>query len=1344
VAQSVAAQPASEAGLPLVQTFEGIVSTTQVLAADQGPDGLIYVGSPQGLLVYDGVRWEQVDLYGDIPQTVALDVGPDGRVWAGAREGVGVFAPDSVGALAYTSLLDRLPEAEREVGRVNTVAVLDDAVYFGSGSRLLRWDGAALDTWDIGPDATTTVAGGAVYVHSPDRGLRQFVGGAFQPVPGGDVFSRPTPVAAIPALDGGIIAVTEGGLWSHDGRAFRPAPTAADGYFREHTVHPDNVARLPDGGLAVGTAAGGLVVLDADGGLRQIVDVDAGLPAPSVFDVLVDRDGGVWMGTPEGVARLGPGPVSVLDERVGLEGNVIRIQRYGGRLYLATSSGVLRLVPSEEPGRPARAVRVPGVTEGCTALLPTESGLLAGCTSGPFRVGARMERLAEVDMTYALAPVPGRPDLVWVGARGDGLVLLHREGGRWRADPPVDDVGSGVVSVLAEADGPVWLGTTTGEVVRVRDAYGAAPRVDRWDADDGLDETFWVKVWELDGRPAFGTMNGLFHYRPGRSPAFQIEPGLGLTILANARGFPNAFLIDVGPDGGVWYYGGDDLAVARPEGDDWTIDRTPVQHLDRLGAFHALTVEADGTVWLGGTPGLVRRGPGGAAAQAPYPALVRRVSTVGADSLLSGGYAPGRLASALGAEVDALRFEYGATSFVGTAPLQFRYRLVGLDEEWSPWSDEAAKEYTNLPPGAYTFEVQAEDAGAVQSTVGSLAFAIAPPWYGTAWARLAFVALALAGLVGLVAGASSWRTRRLSERADALEAAVDQRTAEVERQKVQLEAQTDQLATQADQLRELDRAKSRFFANVSHEFRTPLTLTIGPLEDLRDGMHGELGGDARETVGLALRSARRVMTLINQILDVAKLDAQSVRLQARPLGLGTTVDALADAFAPLAERLGVTLDLDRPARPVEVWADPDALDKVLSNLLSNAFKFTPGGGAVRLAVAVEAGGGDGAAPGEAVVTVADTGPGVAPEHLPHLFDRFYQADGATVHRRPGTGIGLALAHELAALHGGTLAVESEAGVGSTFTLRLPLGRDHLAPDQIAPEGAAPPEAETWSDHVDDDVEADAPPVSDPDDGEDRTTVLVVDDHAGIRAYLRRHLEGDYRVVEAADGAEALALARERLPDLVVSDVMMPVMDGVALCRALKADPATDFVPVVLLTAKAGEEATLAGLDALADDYVTKPFNVREVRARVENLIRQRRRLRDRWAGVSGDGHADEPVPPPAPPEPAGDDPERAALRAAVHEAIEAHLADEDFGVDPLAAAVGLSRSALYRQLGDGPTPAVLLRGARLARGARLLEGGAGTVAEVAYAVGFRSVSHFSRAFRDEHGVPPSAYAERSA
>ena len=733
-----------------------------------------------------------------------------------------------------------------------------------------------------------------------------------------------------------------------------------------------------------------------------------------------------------------------------------------------------------------------------------------------------------------------------------------------------------------------------------------------------------------------------------------------------------------------------------------------------------------------------RAGRGGGA---PYPALVRRVSTVGTDSLLSGGYAPGRLASALGADIDALRFEYGATSYAGTAPLQFRYRLVGLDDEWSPWSDEAAKEYTNLPPGAYTFEVQAEDAGAVRSTVGSVAFAIAPPWYGTVWARLGFVALALAGLVGLVGGASSWRTRRLSERAVALEAAVDQRTAEVERQKVQLEAQADQLEAQTDQLRELDRAKSRFFANVSHEFRTPLTLTIGPLEDLRDGVHGELGGDARETVGLALRSARRVMTLINQILDVAKLDAQSVRLQARPLDLGAVAGALADAFAPLGERLGVALDLDRPARPVEVWADLDALDKVLSNLLSNAFKFTPGGGAVRLAVAVEDGAG-----GAAVVTVADTGPGIAPEHLPHLFDRFYQADGVTVHRRPGTGIGLALAHELAVLHGGTLAVESAPGEGSTFTLRLPLGRDHLDADQIAPEGAAPPEAETWADRVDDDVEADAPPVSDPDDGEDRTTVLVVDDHAGIRAYLRRHLEGDYRVIEAADGAEALAVTRERLPDLVVSDVMMPVMDGVALCRALKADPATDFVPVVLLTAKAGEEATLAGLDALADDYVTKPFNVREVRARVENLIRQRRRLRERWSAASGDGHADEPAPPPAPPAGDGgsaeDDPERVALRAAVREAVEAHLADEDFGVDALAQAVGLSRSSLYRRLGDGPTPNAMLREARLARGARLLEGGAGTVAEVAYAVGFRSVSHFSRAFREAHGVPPSAYAER--
>ncbi len=389
------------------------------------------------------------------------------------------------------------------------------------------------------------------------------------------------------------------------------------------------------------------------------------------------------------------------------------------------------------------------------------------------------------------------------------------------------------------------------------------------------------------------------------------------------------------------------------------------------------------------------------------------------------------------------------------------------------------------------------------------------------------------------------------------------------------------------------------------------------------------------------------------------------------------------------------------------------------------------------------------------MTVRDTGPGIPADQLGTLFERFSQGEKSEM--QPGTGIGLALAKELAELHGGILTVESEVGVGRTFTLRLPLAESQ-GDGEMPSEGFLvttvihPAEAEVEAEVVETNGSHETRTqngASDADD-EDRTTVLVVDDNADIRAYVRRHLEADgasgdgYRVVEAADGETALAAARERLPDLVVSDVMMPRLDGFGLLEALRADPETDFVPIVLLTARAEAEDRLAGLGLGADDYVTKPFDARELVARVDNLIAQRRRLRERFQQSAPDQNG---APLPAlHPEPVEANSADAEFLEAVRAAVEVGLGDEDFGVDALAEAVGRSRSSLHERLTAliGETPSALLRRMRLERGADLLREGAGTVSEVAYASGFRSVSHFSSSFGKHFGQTPTAYAAEHA
>ncbi len=534
-------------------------------------------------------------------------------------------------------------------------------------------------------------------------------------------------------------------------------------------------------------------------------------------------------------------------------------------------------------------------------------------------------------------------------------------------------------------------------------------------------------------------------------------------------------------------------------------------------------------------------------------------------------------------------------------------------------------------------------------------------------------------------------------------------------------------------------ARSRLFADISHEFRTPLMLTLGPLDDLLEGLHGAIEGAQRSQVTMARRNAGRVLDLINQILDLARLEAGRMPLHAQPLDLTRFVRETAADFAPLAARKTLHLDIEAPDGPVSMDGDQEQLRKVLSNLLSNALKFTPDGGTVRVRLHAD--------DKHAWLSVRDNGPGIAPRDLERVFDRFSRAEGEQG-LPGGTGIGLALAREVVELHGGTLAVESEEGFGSTFTATLPLGiaggtgaasgadpasGAHAAASygDIRDRAVAPPGIPPVVEAAVPDAEA---PSEDAEDAEDVTTVLVVEDDQEIRAYLRTHLARDYRVLEATNGTQGLEMVRSALPDLVLSDVTMPDMDGFDLCRAIKQDPETDFIPVVLLTARAAPEDRVAGLRQEADDYLTKPFRADELLARTANLIASRRRLRERFSGDPLTLHA------------RAVDVESADQRflEQVGNAIEANMDDETYTVERLAHDVAHSRSQLYRKLQDllDESPSDLIRRMRLERAAQLLEQGAGSVSSIAYSVGFKSVSHFSNSFQDAFLVRPSAYRSR--
>ena len=506
----------------------------------------------------------------------------------------------------------------------------------------------------------------------------------------------------------------------------------------------------------------------------------------------------------------------------------------------------------------------------------------------------------------------------------------------------------------------------------------------------------------------------------------------------------------------------------------------------------------------------------------------------------------------------------------------------------------------------------------------------------------------------------------------------------------------------AEESRQLQK---QFFDNVTHELRTPLTLLLGPLETAMDGA---TNSEVVRNLFLARKNGNILLKLIDELLDVARIEAGSMELHLIHADLNAFLQDLADSFNPLARSLGITLTYEPATHVLMLDFDAEKLRKVFSNLLSNALKFTPSGGEVWFKLSGK--------PGEAEVriTVQDTGPGIPKADLPHVFERFYRASKGTTQSVRGVGIGLSLSRDLVGLHAGRIAVTSDKG--ACFEVALPQRNEAVAGDpgtawiQVAevipsPEVAASPGGE-----------------------EGLPLLLLTEDNAEMLAHIRGHLSGHYRMLEASNGEEGFALACEEVPDLIISDVMMPVMDGQEFCQRLKQETATSHIPIILLTARAQAQDRLEGLKIGADAYLTKPFHKEELLAVAANLVASRRLLREKYRQE----HLHTPK------NEASSSMEEQFLQS-VRQVMAAHLADELFGVGQMAEEIGMSRKTLHRKLKAiiGQTPIQFIRQFRLEAAMALLKTKTNPIGEVAFLTGFSSHSYFSKCFTEYFKVSPS-------
>ena len=511
-------------------------------------------------------------------------------------------------------------------------------------------------------------------------------------------------------------------------------------------------------------------------------------------------------------------------------------------------------------------------------------------------------------------------------------------------------------------------------------------------------------------------------------------------------------------------------------------------------------------------------------------------------------------------------------------------------------------------------------------------------------------------------------------------------------------------------LKELDRLKSNFFANISHEFRTPLTLIKGPIEQLEQDPNEKLSID---TIKMIRRNTSRVLNLVNQLLDLSRIDDGNLHLEPTEIDIYKCLRTATSSFNSHAAQRHIDFRVQIPQKILWASFDRDKLEKVVYNLLSNAFKFSDDHSTISINVKHNELG--------LQIQVSDSGKGIPEDKLPFIFDRFYQADGSSTKEHEGSGIGLSLSKELVELMDGTITATSELNKGSFFTVLLPIQEIKIRSVKV----------ENLEERLKNKPIKKEPFRIVKSDSRKLPTILLVEDNNDMRQFIKEQLINLYKVEEAINGEAALRKAIVNPPDLIITDLMMPKMDGIELCRMLKTDVNTSHIPIIMLTAKAGTENKIEGLETGADDYLVKPFDVNELLVRVKNLIEQREKLRKLYVNKE-----------------VIIDPKKITVTSVDQKFLEQVLtllenkfSDSDFGVPLMQETLGMSKTQLHRKLKalTNEAPGELLRNFRLKRAAQLILQKADSVTQIAYQVGFNNLSYFAKCFKDLYGVSPSSY-----
>lgn len=1275
---------------------------SSMLDITQDEDGYIWIGTDgNGLLRFDGVKFTQYSK----ENTAAFHNDTIGKLFFDS-EGVLWIALKGGGIVKYED--ETFSRPLNEFSEVNqfmvTVTETDDgSMWFGSdGGGLYRLKEDSLQNFKT---SNSGIPSNHVFSLAEYKGkllvgfIDRIAEATYDPeMSFRSMESIPHITLSINIIDGFAWLGTGNGLYKYNGTSLQNYKTGGNKFSNHITDFIKDAS-----GNWWATSYNGLFKFDPhEGSLKRKLFYDSPHPYFTIFE---DADQNIWL-PPVGVGltRIRPTIFTSFPRSSEVPGTGYSVQQLGNKDFAISSTEGLFRYRNGSVSHLVKDMSTIG-----PLLVDSKKRLWIGSNSGGVSryENGSIRTVALPDLSIN-ALYESSDQSIWIGALGNGLYRWQENNGSEAKLQSFKLSNSAINAISEDSSGAIWVGTDYGLNKITDDSTYVFGDEDKKELPDPVITSLHVdnqnNLW-------VGTrQGGLLLHQEGDFFVFNSDYGISASYIDQIQ-VDNRGVVWFGTKKGLYSVPRSKL-LAVAEGKVNSISPKIFSTIDGLPSLTAISNSYPGSIQTANNDllfvfeqDIIRIDPSKEFTRPKPTAPV--VETVSFDYEA----VPSDQANTVPPSVSSVEIDYTVPEFGTPEQIEFQYKMEPFDKNWVDAEQRRSAFYTNLPSGDYNFKIVATNSIGKQSTVTSFPISVVPPWYRTTYAYIGYGMLVIFGIPGLVFGYNYWNTRRLEAQNEELRSMVQERTEQIRAQKNQIEEQVNELEKQQQQ-------RSRFLANISHEFRTPLTLIITPLEDMLESKPADNPSHSRKQIKGILHNARRINQLTSQLLDLSRLEVGRMPRDPVPIELVQFVDSFTNEFVPLANRDDINLVFKTETEHAICEIDQDILIKILGNLLSNAFKFTSPGNSILVRIST--------GNGQAVITVQDTGIGIDKEKIEHIFDRFYQVDLADNGTYGGAGIGLALVKELINSSGGHLEVESASQKGTTFNIFLPLS-DPKSDLVVQPDFQK-------LNTSDGEIRVTERSTGTLTEGEslaeqDKPLLLIVDDHPDIREIIQMQFADTFRTLEAENGDQALTYALDKLPDLIICDIMMPETDGITFLKKLRDHQAIAHIPVIMLTAKTEEKNRLNSLQIGADAYITKPFSRKELDIRVQKLIEKQRKLRKyfRKKVLSEADDNDDAL----------SDDEQFIVR--LKEIVEANLANPDFTNKQFAKEAGCSRSKLNRQLKKtlDTTPNQFVRSYRLKKSKQLLQKGSGTISEVAYSVGFNSLSYFSKCFKKEFGHAPS-------